>query len=358
MKNRIIIAATLILGICYTARLQAQNVSIDLNELTKMREQITALTKDKDALADTIKALKQQIKATEGKLADVEKNNPLQPQIEQLKKDTTQLNADVRKALADKVTAENRLAQEKQSKDKQQIKALKDSIAKLNGNIDDMLRHQAALQQQKEQSDTQLAQAQAEQKELQAVKGEILDQLVQQINSWQQQPLNQLSLGELQRAKEQCMKYGQDSPEVAEAAKKLSPIYDDKRTLQDAQTCLNMPFDRAVVKMNRESLQEVYKRRSGESDLKDIITQLGDYPSAIDIFKGLIAEVEKTVGTQTSHKRAEPDVKNLLKDQEQVDNMTSIRTIPWLSQQLDEYLAALAKDCIHPGSVPATIKAL
>ena len=154
------------------------------------------------------------------------------------------------------------------------------------------------------------------------------------------------------------MKYGQDSPEVAEAAKKLSPIYDDKRTLQDAQTCLNMPFDRAVVKMNRESLQEVYKRRSGESDLKDIITQLGDYPSAIDIFKGLIAEVEKTVGTQTSHKRAEPDVKNLLKDQEQVDNMTSIRTIPWLSQQLDEYLAALAKDCIHPGSVPATIKAL
>lgn len=358
MKKRLLLAVVMLLAVGNISRLQAQNVGIDLKDLNAMNDKIDNLTKDKAALEDTIKALKQIIKQTEDKLADTEKNNPLKPQIEELIKDTTRLNADLRKALADKTEAEKRLEQEKQSKSKQELRALKDSIAKLNGQIDDMLRQHAALQQQKEQSDTLLERALAEQKELQAVKDDIVQQLVQQIDAWQQLPLSQLRMDELQRAKQQCMKYGQESPEAAEAAKKLSPLYDDVRTLQDAKDCLEKPFDRAVVKMNHESLKEVYQRRSNEKELQEVITQLGDYPSAIQLFKGLIDEVEKAVGKQTKHAAAMPDVNALLADPDQVSNMDGIKAIPWLAKQLDCYLNELHKNCIKPGNVPETIKKL
>ena len=105
-------------------------------------------------------------------------------------------------------------------------------------------------------------------------------------------------------------------------------------------------------------MKQLASRRSSETDLAEVSQLLEVYPKRVKSFNLLINEVEASVASQTSHSKALPDVNVVLNDPDWQKAMADIAVIPWLASQLSDYRKALQRDCIHPGDVPATIKAL
>lgn len=202
-----------------------------------------------------------------------------------------------------------------------------------------------------------LVQLRKERDELVSMRDNMERNLIEAVGKeWQKKLFSQMTVPELEA---ECKKYEEykTNQSVAVAAAQMQTLLQQQRVYQQALDALNSKYNASAVSQLTSKVRQLEASitHAGKRDeLKKVEGQLSSYPGAVEKFKAFIGKVDvlKSVGQAGLPKLLESIQR---KDR---DSLAVIKTIPWLSEQYEEYCKRMIKDFKTAEEIEETIKGL
>lgn len=188
---------------------------------------------------------------------------------------------------------------------------------------------------------------------LREIKDMWVEQLVKNVsNKWQLSDYSNINIEDLEADYTQCERFAEVDARVKACRDKLAPIYEECSIYQEGKACVESPYVAENVTNARNKVKGLMDKVSGsrKKELSVLYGQLNDYRACVRIFQQLIAAVDARVESMGNvHAQAIPLVNAEIKKQEKDDeNITAIKSVPWLKVQYEGYYNSLQKNCTAP----------
>lgn len=250
----------------------------------------------------------------------------------------------------------------------QENKELEEKLKASSGNVEQAVNRQAKesqsqiiqLTQQHSNDSTTIESLRKELADLTNFRKMWLTQLAESVNEkWLEKPFSQIKLTELEGDVKLYEEFASADKRIADASTKLKSLLTDCRIYDQGVKTINSPYDATQVKNMANSIKNLMSKTNDpekKQELSLLYWQLDNYGITIEIFQDVINAVDKQIDVQAGHKAIWPLVKVVLEQQQ--DDITAVKKIPWLAKQYDLYQTELEKNCIAPNSVHDIIKNL
>ena len=185
-----------------------------------------------------------------------------------------------------------------------------------------------------------LAQVEAELAGLQDVRKEQIAEMLQQVDSkWLSKSFAQLDSAELEAATLQYIARAATNQSLDAARKKMEGLRAAYRIYRLGLYVVNHRYDATEVGRSLDLVKKVREQEKNtvrKKELSRLFAQLDDYQATVQIFQDLILELDK--------KKSFAEMQKEIKKQEDEDEViSSIQAIPWLKKQYEDYYRALGK---------------
>ena len=175
-------------------------------------------------------------------------------------------------------------------------------------------------------------------------------------NEWLKKLFSQMTVLELEA---ECKKYEEykQNTSVAVAAAKMQTLLQQQRIYQQAYEAVNSKYNASAVSRLTSEVRQLkasITHAGKREELGKLERLLSNYPDAVRKFKAFIGKVDplKDLGQAGLPKLLESIQK---KDYE---SLAVIKTIPWLSEQYEEYCKRMKKDFKTAEEIEKTISEL
>lgn len=225
-----------------------------------------------------------------------------------------------------------------------------DSIVRLHRMLNQRDKEIASLKKTNASLEQEIGKLKTQVSSLEKVKNQWLDFFAVTVEErWKDKSFSQVDIAALRADVLECKDYASEDSRIAAAETRLSRLLRQAETYARCKKAVEEPYDKSIISQLQPLAVNLVKDAVGETEQKEmqaLTLQLKVYGTKVRVFKGLIERVDKKVAEWDDHRSAWPMVSILLQDVEKEDGtISSIRSIPWLSQQYDAYLAALKKNC-------------
>jgi len=255
---------------------------------------------------------------------------------------------------------------------KEEIASLKKQITALNARIKQMQKdsiqavkdRQGVIEQlrnQFHQDSVKMAQQIATAEALEAFKGPWLAQLAQSVDTdWLSKTFQEIDPTQMEYVYNQYEAYASADPKVAEARDKMKPLVDAYAIYTQGMQAVDSCYDAAVVKPLVTKVNEVRNATTHpgrKTELDALYQQLNDYGVTVGIFQDVIKAVDEIITKQNQggqlddfQKKAVASLiqKELERQETEYEYISTIKAIPWLAAQYENYYQALMTDFLAP----------
>lgn len=350
-----------------------QKIANERDELSKRVEALekqlkTDTTDIKSRYEKILEQQKKEYKKLEDKLkkdtTDVKKKSKqefetqkmqYENQITELKKDTTAKGKTIQ-------TLKSNLGKQANDKSQKAVDALKKELAELAKDTVKLYQHQRELEDKLAEAQKTVDAKEKELEQLRPFRKQMLEQMLADARQWAQQPFSKLDPVKVSKLLSDCREYGGGDSQFKNAASGVQQLQEDLTLYNEAKGLLNRPYNEQSKNKARENLKLLLKKYAGKPQLAELNTVdelLRDYDGNVLLFQQLIADMDKEIEKEreSGNKNAAKEMLELaLEDDDKKEVIASIKTVPYLAQLLDKYLADLKNNPISHSSVEQEVK--
>lgn len=200
--------------------------------------------------------------------------------------------------------------------------------------------------------ENQIKQLSGNVEELESIKTDVRNQLVEENQSTLKKPFSQLTLDELNTIKTKCSKYSTDQ-KINALIGEAENVLNNKRIYDEAILIINSKFNKSnLVRINQKIANMKDINSAQQSEINAVRGKLSHFEPGMLVFKEFIVKLNKCRDGATNYSK--DDLKDDLKRIFAKDNLrerieSEIFLVPYLAKTFNEYINTIkAKPMSHP----------